>query len=84
MRLSLRAARVNARFSQSGLAEKIGVSKSTISRWETGVLPIPENFLSQICDLCGVKKDDLVLLIALRDGEKYFWNYEPDICSSEK
>lgn len=84
MKLSLRAARVNARFSQSDLAEKIGVSKSTISRWETGVLPVPEDFLTQICDLCGVKKDDLILLIKFRGDKKYFWNDDSDICSSEK
>lgn len=61
MKISLKAARVNAGFSQDALAKQIGVSKSTISRWEIGILKIPENSLKQICDLCQLEKEDIIL-----------------------
>ena len=35
-KISLRAARVNARLTQGEAAEKIGVSRSTIVNWESG------------------------------------------------
>lgn len=61
MKISLKAARVNAGFSQDALAKQIGVSKSTISRWEIGILKIPENSLRKICDLCQLQKEDIIL-----------------------
>lgn len=61
MKISLKAARVNAGFSQDALAKQIGVSKSTISRWEIGILKIPENSLRKICDLCQLEKEDIIL-----------------------
>lgn len=61
MKISLKAARVNAGFSQDALAKQIGVSKSTISRWEIGILKIPENSLKKICDLCQLEKEDIIL-----------------------
>ena len=43
IRISLAAARVNARMTQQQVAEKMGVSKQTIINWEKGkVVPIPE------------------------------------------
>lgn len=59
MKLSLRAARVNAGFSQEKLAKLIGVSKSTVSRWETGILPVPESLLLRICEICSLRIDSV-------------------------
>lgn len=59
MKISLKAARVNAGFSQDQLAKQIGVSKSTISRWELNILEIPDEMLCKICDSCHVKKKDI-------------------------
>lgn len=61
MKLSLRAARVNAGFSQDELAKEIGVSKSTISRWEIGKLKIPDAKLVKFCTLCKLNPHDINL-----------------------
>lgn len=61
MKISLRAARVNAGFSQDELARKIGVSKSTISRWEVGRLKIPKEKLDEICEICSLNKKNITL-----------------------
>ncbi len=37
IRISLAAARVNAKMTQKQVAEKMGVSKQTIINWEKGV-----------------------------------------------
>lgn len=36
----LKAAREALGLSQNGLAERLGVSQSTVSRWEAGLMPI--------------------------------------------
>lgn len=59
MKISLRAARVNAGFSQETLAKQIGVSKSTVSRWEIGLLPVPDGMLQKICAICNLKQEDI-------------------------
>ena len=61
MKISLKAARVNAGFSQDALAKRIGVSKSTISRWELGTLTIPNNALNKICEVCQLEKDNIII-----------------------
>lgn len=47
MKISLKAARVNAGFSQDAMAKELGISKSTISRWEVGRLGIPVEMLTK-------------------------------------
>lgn len=59
MKISLKAARVNAGFSQDAMAKELGISKSTISRWEVGRLGIPVEMLTKICEICQVDKDDI-------------------------
>ena len=61
MKISLKAARVNAGFSQESLAKQIGVSKSTISRWEIGIIKVPDKELINICSICGLEKEDIIL-----------------------
>lgn len=36
MAISLKAARINAGFTQSDVADKLGVNLATVSNWETG------------------------------------------------
>lgn len=38
----LRSAREKLGLTQAGLAEKLGVNRTTVARWETGVLEIPQ------------------------------------------
>ena len=61
MYITLKAARVNCGLSQSQLAKEIGVSKSTISRWERGESKISEKKLLHVTELCGVTVDSISL-----------------------
>lgn len=49
--ISAKAARVNAGLSQTQVAEQLHVSKSTVSRWETGDLPVNEEIRQKLCEL---------------------------------
>lgn len=49
--ISAKAARVNAGLSQTQVAERLKVSKSTVSRWETGGLPVNKEIRRKLCEL---------------------------------
>lgn len=60
-KISMAAARVNAKLTQVEIAEKMGVSKQTIVNWENGkVIPGPAQF-SMYCEVCGAPKDAILL-----------------------
>lgn len=59
--ISLKAARINADISQQEISKILGVSPSTISRWETGQLKVPDNIIEKYCEICKIKKEDLKL-----------------------
>lgn len=62
--------RKNASMTQLELAEKLMVSRQTISKWETGsAVPDLENIIS-ICDLFGVSLDCLVRGIGTVETEE--------------
>ena len=56
-KISLAAARVNANLTQTDAAEKIGASKSSIVKWESGKTPIKFETLIELADLYGVPVD---------------------------
>lgn len=56
----LKAARVNAGYSQKQAAELLLTSKSTISRWETGETKIPEKMIEPIKLLYHLK-DEIII-----------------------
>lgn len=61
-KITLRAARTNANLTQNEAAERIGVSRDTISNWENGITsPSVEKF-KQIEKVYGVSYDDLDFL----------------------
>ena len=62
--ITLKAARVNCGMSQAQLAKEVGVSKSTISRWERGEVKISEKKLCRVTDICGVEKNDISIKAA--------------------
>lgn len=56
----IKAARIEKRLSQSEVAEKLLVSRQTISKWENNVcLPDLDNF-QKICELFGLSSSDLL------------------------
>lgn len=60
MKVSLKAARVNAKISQADAAERLGVSQSTLIRWENdGNVPIQA--IMKMCDLYACSIDDFSL-----------------------
>lgn len=62
VKISIKAARVNAGFSQKEAAERLGVSTKTLGNWEKGVTFPPADKIPAICDLYGVPYDHLNFL----------------------
>ena len=61
MKVSLKAARVNANLTQEDVANKLHKGKQTIINWENGKTNIDlANFLA-LCDLYNASKDDILL-----------------------
>lgn len=56
-KITLKAARVNANYSQKEAAEKLNVSNKTLCSWESGLtLPSAEK-IDMICNLYGIPYD---------------------------
>lgn len=69
LKLVMRAARVNSNKSLSDMSAAMGVSKATISRWERGQIPIPEEAFDVYCNICNVNKDDVVANVKPKEKE---------------
>lgn len=61
-RLTLRAARTNAGYTQENAANLLNVNTCTLSNWERGVSMPKANQITAICDLYGVTFDTLIFL----------------------
>jgi len=59
MKISLKAARVNAELQQQEVAGKIGVAKATLRNWEDGSTSIPVEKFMKLCEMYGVKVEDI-------------------------
>ena len=62
VKISIRAARVNAGYSQKETADRLGVSSKTLGNWENGITFPPADKISLICALYGVSYDNLNFL----------------------
>ena len=60
--ITLKAARVNAGYSQKKAAEELGVSEATLLRWEKGVSMPKANQIDAICNLYRIPYDMLIFL----------------------
>ncbi len=61
IQISMAAARVNAGLTQSDVANKMHLNKSTIVNWEKGrVIPKPAQF-SKYCEIVGMEEDYIFL-----------------------
>lgn len=59
MKITLRAARVNAGLDQADVARELGVNIATVSSWETGkTQPSLENF-HKLCQLYNWPEDQI-------------------------
>nr|DAI50952.1 MAG TPA: Helix-turn-helix XRE-family like protein [Caudoviricetes sp.] len=61
LKISLKAARVNANLSQENVAKKMKKSKVTINNWENGKTEIDYGNLTELCRLYSVTIDDIIL-----------------------
>lgn len=57
MKMTLKALRVNANYTQEVAAEKIGVSQKTLSNWENGTTFPDQRQIEKICEVYGVSYD---------------------------
>lgn len=57
MRISIKAARVNAEMTQEELADDIGVNKATVINWESGKSEPTWSQLKRISELSGIPID---------------------------
>lgn len=57
--ITLKAARVNAGYSQQTAAKEINVAASTLRNWEAGKTFPKQNHISALCRLYGVTYDNI-------------------------
>ena len=62
VRMTLRAARVNAGYTQKEAASLLKISQCTLHNWEKGLSMPKANQIAAICDLYGVTYDMLIFL----------------------
>ena len=56
----LSGCRKRSKLSQEAVAEKLGVSRQTLSRWERGETEIPAQYLPKLAELYGVSINELL------------------------
>lgn len=61
MKISLKAARVNAEMTQREAAKKINISRDSLLAWENGKTVPQFTYVKALCDLYGVSVDDIFL-----------------------
>lgn len=61
LKISLKAARVNANLSQDEVATAMNKSKTTINNWENGKTEIDLGNLKTLCSLYDLTIDDIFL-----------------------
>lgn len=62
VKMSLKAARVNANLTQEQAGEKLGVSKDVVSNWERQITYPDVIMLGRIEEVYGVSYSDLIFL----------------------
>ena len=62
LQITLKAARVNAGYTQKEAANKLGVSGATLVSWEKGASMPKANHIDAICNLYNVTYDELIFL----------------------
>ena len=62
MKLSLKAARVNANLAAGDAAERLGISRNTLMRYENGKSYPTVNTAQRMVELYGVTLDDIIFL----------------------
>lgn len=61
-KITLRAARVNAGYTQGEAARLLGVSNRTLCQWESGRVMPKIDKIDKICELYKISYDNLIFL----------------------
>lgn len=61
IKLSLKAARINANLTQMQVAKKLNVTQGTIRCWETGKHSIKADNLNRLCSLYNIPVSNIIL-----------------------
>lgn len=61
-KISLKAARVNAKMRQTDVALELDVAVSTVRNWETGKTFPKQPVIEKLCELYGVSYDNIDFL----------------------
>lgn len=61
MKMTLKAARVNAGLTQTEFADALGVSKMTVFEWENGKRRVRPVYMPLIAQVTGVSVNDIIL-----------------------
>ncbi|MCI5901811.1 MAG: helix-turn-helix transcriptional regulator [Blautia sp.] len=83
--------REKSNFSRNALAERMGVTRQTVTLWERGVRKPDKSHLKWLCDFYGVEEkwfgelsdDDIMILKVMKmyrhyDGEKEYFSFIPE------
>lgn len=60
-KITLAGARVSAGLTQQEMADKLGVSRISIVKWETGQTPMKPAYFYAMCQVTGFDVDDIIL-----------------------
>lgn len=69
MQISLKAARVNAGYTQQEVCDKVGMSKKALIAVEKGIRDLTLTEFDKLCRLYGCDRDDIILPIILTLSE---------------
>jgi len=59
MKITIKAARVNAGIGIIEAAARVGYKRGSLWRWETGRDPVPPDIKTALCRLYGVREEDI-------------------------
>ena len=62
MRVTIKAARVNANLTQTDFAREIGVGVKTVQNWEAGISSPRADKMPIICKVLGCRIEDIIFL----------------------
>lgn len=57
LKISLKAARVNAKMTAKNVGEKVGKTEKTVLNWENGITPIPAEYFNRLCKIYEISND---------------------------
>ena len=60
-RITMEAARINARLTQEQMADKLGISRSFYSNIENGKVEVRPVYIYAFCQITGFTPDDIIL-----------------------